>query len=196
MPRIDPIPTKEWPREMGAALKALSPPNPRHPFPDSEGRPKGLNSLGTFAQHPELTAAFFGFNGHILFQTTLTLRQRELAVLRVAALRRCDYEWTQHVVLAGDVGISPEEVQRVLTEADSPEWSPADRAILSAVEELLADACVSDGTWAALEADLDRQQLMDLVFTVGAYDLIAMAFNSFGVELDEDLAKWAGPPLR
>ena len=28
---------------------------------------------------------------------------------------------------------------------------------------------------------------MDLVFTVGAYDLLAMAFRSFGVELDDDL---------
>ena len=38
-----------------------------------------------------------------------------------------------------------------------------------------------------LAGELDRHQLMDLVFTVGAYDLLAMAFKSFGVELDEDL---------
>ena len=37
--------------------------------------------------------------------------------------------------------------------------------------------------------DLDEQQLMDLVFTVGAYETIAMAFRSFGIELDEDLRK-------
>ena len=44
-------------------------------------------------------------------------------------------------------------------------------------------------TWQALAAELDEQQLMDLVFTVGAYDLLAMAFRSFGVELDEDLLR-------
>jgi 4-carboxymuconolactone decarboxylase len=36
-------------------------------------------------------------------------------------------------------------------------------------------------------ASLDQRQLMDLVFTVGAYDLLAMAFNSFGLELDPGL---------
>jgi 4-carboxymuconolactone decarboxylase len=46
---------------------------------------------------------------------------------------------------------------------------------------------VADETWAVLAAELDEQQLMDLVFTVGAYDLLAMAMRSFGVELDEDL---------
>jgi alkylhydroperoxidase family enzyme len=48
---------------------------------------------------------------------------------------------------------------------------------------------VGDATWAALAADLDEQQLLDLVFTVGAYDLVAMAFRAFGVELDTDLAE-------
>jgi hypothetical protein len=46
---------------------------------------------------------------------------------------------------------------------------------------------VSDTTWAALAETLDDQQLMDLVFTVGAYDLLAMAFRSFGIQLDADL---------
>ena len=59
--------------------------------------------------------------------------------------------------------------------------------MVRAVDELLADALISDGTWAVLAAELDVQQLMDLVFTVGAYDLLAMAFRSFGVELDDDL---------
>jgi hypothetical protein len=34
---------------------------------------------------------------------------------------------------------------------------------------------------------MQRHQLMDLVFTVGAYDLLAMAFKSFGVQLVDDL---------
>ena len=52
---------------------------------------------------------------------------------------------------------------------------------------------VSDATWAALAAELDEQQLMDVVFTVGAYDLVAMAFRSFGVELDDDLLERKPP---
>ena len=175
---------------MREAIAALSPPEPRHPFPRREGRPKGLNALGTFARHPTLARAFNTFNGHVLFASSLSPRERELLVLRVAAVRRSDYEWAQHAVLAGDVGLSPDEVARVAEGPDAPGWSPLDRAMLAAVDELLADALVADRTWEALAAELDEQQLMDLVFTVGAYDLLAMAFRSFGVELDADLAAW------
>ena len=54
----------------------------------------------------------------------------------------------------------------------------------------LDDALVADPTWRALAAELDDQQLMDLVFTVGAYDAVAMASRSFGVELYDDLVGW------
>ncbi len=46
---------------------------------------------------------------------------------------------------------------------------------------------LSDETWSELAKELDEQQLMDLVFTVGAYEALAMAFLTFGVELDADL---------
>ena len=48
---------------------------------------------------------------------------------------------------------------------------------------------MSDATWEALAGELDEQQLMDLVFTVGAYEILALAFRSFGIELDDDLRR-------
>ena len=188
MARIDPLPPREWPEEMRAALAALRPPGATLPPPRTEGRPKALNALGTLARYPALAQAFHTFNGHVLFATSLTERQRELVVLRVAARRGSEYEWRQHAVLAADVGIGASEVSKVAEGPDAPGWAPFERALLRAVDELVDDALVSDATWAELAATLDTHQLMDLVFTVGAYDLLAMAFRSFGVELDADLA--------
>src|SRR6478609_28103 len=128
---------------MGEAVAAIRPPAPRLPFPPRDGRPKGLNALGTFAHHPALARAFHTFNGHVLFATTLTMRQRELLVLRVAHLRRCEYEWAQHLVLAGDADITPDEIERVTDGPDAAGWDPIDRALLRAVDELIADAVVS-----------------------------------------------------
>jgi alkylhydroperoxidase family enzyme len=168
------------------------PPNPRHPFPaDDPTRPKGLNALGVFAHHPALATAYHHLIGHALFATTLTQRQRELLVLRVAHLRDASYEWAQHVFLAGEVGISPEEVDRVRQGPDAPGWIPFEQALLSAVDELVAQARVADETYARLAEELDTQQLMDLVFTVGAYEVLAMALRSFDIEIDEDLRPYA-----
>jgi alkylhydroperoxidase family enzyme len=187
-PRIQPLPPQEWPAEMRQALAALRPPEPRHPLPEGrEGRPKALNALGTLARHPALTRAYHTFNGHVLFASTLSIRQREILVLRVASVRRAAYEWAQHVVLAGDAGLDSDEVARIAEGPDAPGWSPLERAMLRATDELLADAMVTDATWKTLASELDEQQLMDLVFTVGAYEVLAMALRSFGVELDDDL---------
>ncbi len=193
-PRIPALAPSDWPAAMREALAVLLPENPRHPRLRTEGRPKALNALGTLAQHPELARAYHTFNGHIIYNTSLSPRQRELLVLRVAAVRGSEYEWVQHVVLAADVGITGDEVARVVDGPDADGWTPLDAALLRAVDELLADALVSDGTWATLAGELDRQQLMDLVFTVGSYDLLAMAFRTFGVELDDDLRAWASEP--
>jgi len=187
-PRIEPLPPDQWPEAMKGALAALRPVEPRYPFPKREpGRPKGLNVLGTFAQHPALATAYHTFNGHILFATTLSERQRELLVLRVAAVRQCEYEWTQHLVLAADVGLTDEDVDRVAEGPDATGWSSLDGAMVRAVDELLGDGVIADDTWAVLATELDTQQLMDLVFTVGAYETLALAMRSFGMQLDDDL---------
>jgi 4-carboxymuconolactone decarboxylase len=176
---------------MKGALAALRVPNPRHPYPPRDpDRPKGLNALGLLARHPELTTAYHTFAGHLLFATTLSPRVRELLVLRVAAVREAEYEWVQHVVLAGDAGLSGEDVDRIAEGPQADGWTPLDRALVAAVDELLDDARIADATWEVLAAELDDRQLMDLVFTVGAYDLLAMAFRTFGVPLDADLEEW------
>ena len=189
MARLTPLPPKEWPESMRAALAALRPDDARHPRPRTEGRPKALNALGTLARHPTLTKAFNTFNGYILFSSTLTPRQRELLVLRVAALRKSAYEWEQHRVLAGDVGLDDDEVDRIASGPDAPGWSPLDRSMLSAVDELIGDGAIADATWQRLADQLDEQQIMDLVFTVGAYETLALAFRSFAIELDDDLKR-------
>jgi alkylhydroperoxidase family enzyme len=186
--RVAPIPVREWPPEMRGAMAAYRPPNPRHPYPpENPSRPKGLNALGVLAHHPELTEAYHHLIGHALFATTLSVRQRELIILRVAHARDAAYEWAQHAFLAGEVGISPEDVARVRSGPAVSGWDDVEAALLTATDELLAGARIGDATYASLATALSTRQIMDVVFTVGAYDVLAMALRTFDVELDEDL---------
>jgi 4-carboxymuconolactone decarboxylase len=54
--------------------------------------------------------------------------------------------------------------------------------VLAAVDELVEKTRITDDTWAALGERLDKRELMDFVFTVGGYHMLAMALNTFGVE--------------
>ena len=183
-PRLTPLRPSEWSVAAGEALAPLLPPTGR---PKGEGRPKGLNALGVLARYPELSRAYNTFSGQVMYGSTLSARHRELLVLRVAAVRDAEYQWRQHVASAGDNEVDADEVARVAVGPDAPGWSDVEQALLRAVDELLGDALIADETWWVLAGALEEQQLMDVVFTVGAYDVLAMALRSFGVPLDDDL---------
>jgi alkylhydroperoxidase family enzyme len=187
MARIPPVPIKEWPPEMREALAAFVPPVRRHPEPVREGRPKGRETLGAFAHHPELARAFFTLNGHVLWASTLTTRQREIVVLRIAARRRSAYLWAEHLFAGRDAGLTDEEMARIAFGPEAPFLEPLEQALLRAVDELVDDGAISGETWSALAAELDVKQLLDLVFTAGTYETVAWFFRSLDLEVDPDI---------
>ncbi|MDT3439213.1 MULTISPECIES: carboxymuconolactone decarboxylase family protein [unclassified Pseudofrankia] len=186
MARIEPLPPRQWPTEMRQVLAALEPPGTPKKL-SSEGRSKALNTLGTFAHHPTLSRAFYTFNGHLMSTSTLSGRQRELIVLRVAALRNTGYEWLQHTFMARDEGLSDEEIQRIALGPDAPLWDPLEAALLRSCDELISDGKISDDTWKVLADKLEVKQLLDVIFTVGAYETLAYMFGSCGIDIDDDL---------
>ena len=146
-----------------------------------------LNIFRTLANHPALAKRWLVFGNHILAKNTLPAREREIAILRIGWLCRSGYEWGQHVVIGKASGLSDEEITRITQGPDAPGWSADDRALLRATDELHEDAFVTDATWAELSRRWSTQQLMDLVFTVGQYNLVSMALNTFGVQPEPGL---------
>jgi alkylhydroperoxidase family enzyme len=143
-----------------------------------------LNIFRTLAHHPKLLKRWLVFGTHVLAKSTLPPRERELAILRIGWRCRAEYEWGQHAVIARACGLSDEEVRRTTAPADAPGWSAFDAAIVRAVDELHDDAFLSDASWTALSAQWSTEQLIDFVFAVGQYNLVSMALNSLGVQLD------------
>lgn len=188
--RVPPIPFKQWPPEMGEALKAMAPPKPRFPL-SGEKRPTGANILGTLAHNPALARAWFTLNGHLLRATSLDERQRELVMLRVAAMRNSIYQWAQHLSMGRDAGLSDLEIAAVAWGSRSQFWSESEAALLRAVEELLDSGAIGELTWSTLSADLTTAQILDLIVTVGAYSTTASIIETLNVELDDDLREHA-----
>lgn len=83
-----------------------------------------------------------------------------------------------------------ESSKRTKSGPATPGLSELDRLLLQATDELHADAFITDGTWQALARHLNTEQLMDGVFTVGQYNLVSMALNTFGVQPDVALPGW------
>lgn len=177
-PRVPALEADQWDADAQELMK---------PFAD---RGNILNIFKTLANHPDLARRWMVFANHILGKSKLPVRERELIILRIGYLCQAGYEWGQHVLIAREAGMSDDEIRSAKTGPDTPGLSELDRLLLQATDELHADAHVSDATWQGLAQHLSTQQLMDVVFTVGQYNLVSMALNSFGVQADEGLPGW------
>lgn len=147
-----------------------------------------LNVFATLAHHPKLLKRWSVFGNHVLSKSTLLARDREILILRTAWLCRAEYEWGQHVAIGRAAGLSDDEIRRI---ADGPEaggWEPFEATLVRAADELHGDSMLGDTTWKALGERYDTAQILDLVFTVGQYNMLAMALNSLGVQLDDGIA--------
>lgn len=146
------------------------------------------NVIGTLARHWPASKALGRVGAHVLGPTsTLPPRERELLILRTAWLCQAEYEWAQHVQIGLQAGVTSAEIERVKRGPDDPDWDRFDATLLRAADELHADQCIADATWQALADRYDTLQLMDVVFAVGQYTLVAMALKSFGTPLDDGL---------
>ncbi|MET0287688.1 MAG: carboxymuconolactone decarboxylase family protein [Polyangiales bacterium] len=150
---------------------------------DKDGA-RGMHGVGVILHYPELAKAFFTFNNHVATHSTLSRRVRELLILRVSWLRRSEYEFVQHLVLARNAGLSEADIERVQSGPDASGWDPIEADLVRAVDELHADAHIHDETWGRLSQHFDLRQRMDLIFAVGCYDLLANVFKTLGVQLE------------
>ena len=137
-----------------------------------------LNIFRTMVNAPKAAKGFLAWGNYVLSRRNeLPAREREIVILRIGYLCKAGYEWGQHVQVARGYGMSDDEIRSAKTGPSTPGLSELDRLLLQATDELHADAFVSDATWNALAKHLSTEQLMDMVFTVGQYNLVSMALN-------------------
>lgn len=146
-----------------------------------------LNVFGTLAHHPQLLRQWLGFATYLLTASTLEPRLRELVVLRVGWLCRSPYEWGQHVHVGRRAGVTDADLTRVADGPQATGWTDAEAAALNATDELVANHALGDANWSALQAHFTTQQVLDLVFLVGQYQLVSAALNACRVERDDGL---------
>jgi len=97
------------------------------------------------------------------------------------------YEVAQHAPIALACGVSDADVQRTAAgpgDAAFDAWSEPDQTLLRAAGELHADQQIGDATWAALRATWSEAQVIDLIFLVGQYTMVAMALKSLRVQVE------------
>lgn len=174
-PRIHPQKESEWDEDARRLLEGLKKIN----------KGKVTNIAATLANYSKLYNRWRVFGNHVLFKSTLPLRDKEILILRIGWLCQAEYEWGHHVVIGKQTGLKDEEISRIIEGPDAQGWDAFDTALLRAVDELYIDSFISDSIWRALSEKYDKHQLIDLIFTVGQYNLVSMVLNTLGIQLEE-----------
>lgn len=185
--RVPPLEVGDIPRELQTPSKWFSPPE-KGSLKMFEESPGMANVQRVLANNPPLMKRWMGFAHYLLNETSLGLRDREIIILRVAIVGGYDYEWGQHVQIAKRAcSFTDKDFGMIINGPKHPSWGAREKCALLMVDNLMEERSVSRDTWNEGLEHYTVQQMMDIVFTVGNYNMLGSAINSFDVELDDGL---------
>jgi alkylhydroperoxidase family enzyme len=170
-------------------------------LPDADqdllNRPIALNRA--LVNSPKAARPFSGLGGFIRYGSKLDARLRELAILQVGWLARSPYEWSHHVKIGHDFGVSDDDIQALIDDtAGKPTVLDAlSLCVLRAAREITNDGAMSAATFASLQSSLGDEQVVDLTITIAFYCAVVRVLATLEIDVEPDyqpyLDRWPQP---
>jgi alkylhydroperoxidase family enzyme len=137
---------------------------------------------------PNAARAFSGLGTFIRFGSKLDPRLRELAILQVGWLARSPYEWSHHVKIGHDFGVTDDDIRALIDDtAGKPvKLDQMAKDVLKAAREMTNDGAMSDATFATLQAALGNEQVVDLTVTIAFYNAVVRVLATLQIDVEED----------
>jgi alkylhydroperoxidase family enzyme len=150
------------------------------------------NIFRALVHSPNALRAFQRLGGFIRSKSRLDPRLRELAILQVGYLTRAPYEWSHHLKIGHDFGVTDDDIRALIDEANGrpSKLEPLAKLVLTAAREMTQDLAVSDATFAALRKDLDDERIVDLVVTIGFYNAVVRVLASLEVDVEPEYRRY------
>jgi alkylhydroperoxidase family enzyme len=147
-----------------------------------------LKMFSALAYHPPAFDAVRAFSHALGANTRLSMREREMIILRVSVVVDCPYEWQMHSTLSlakqwvdqGDLDLLADRFPG----ESSDHWSSRERALLAVATEIASTAAVTAATWASAMATAEVPDILEVIMWAGWYRLLAGVANGFGFAPD------------
>lgn len=154
----------------------------------------GLNVFRVLLHHPALAVAIENLLMSMLSgDNKLSHRARELIIMRIGWVTGSNYEWTQHWRVAPLYGVPEEDLVALRDWESATCFDDADKAVLKATDESIADGKVSAATWVECEKHYStKEELIEMCGALGTWRLISLIAQSINFPVEEGVASW--PP--
>lgn len=150
------------------------------------GTKRPLNLFTTVGRHRSLFRRWLLFAGALMPGGKLPRADTELVILRVSHRTGAGYEAAHHRRIGSRVGLGEEQLDAVaVDDLEGGPWTPRQRLLLAAVDELHDESAISDATFAGLRAELSDNDLIELCMLAGHYSMVAGLINSLRIASDE-----------
>jgi alkylhydroperoxidase family enzyme len=171
-----------------APLEAPFPPDVADLLASMPGGESPIALFRVLAHNPRILSRIKG--GGLLDRGAISLREREIVILRVTARLGSEYEWGVHVAFfAAKAGFTSEQV--AATTADRPEpWSAGEQLLIELVDSLVDRKDIPDALWQRATANWSMQQLLEIVVLVGFYHTISFITAAFRVPLEPNAPRF------
>ncbi|UCH52027.1 MAG: carboxymuconolactone decarboxylase family protein [Chloroflexota bacterium] len=143
-----------------------------------------VNIHKAMGNSPKVGRNFVRLGNSILNQDFLDPKLRELAILRVGNLLQSGYEFTKHVGIGKQAGVTGDQIDELSNWASSKKFTDIERAVLQYTDEVTLNVKVSDSTFADLKKFFDDQAIVKLTTTIGYYGMVCRILVALQIELE------------
>jgi alkylhydroperoxidase family enzyme len=133
---------------------------------------------------PDMARAFNGVGSYIRFKSKLDPRLRELAILQVGWLVQSEYEFTHHVKIGREFGVTDDDIAGMMaeTEGKASPLEPLARVILKGAREMVRELAMSEASFAEIKRHLSDEEMVDLVLTIAFYCAVVRVLATMKID--------------
>lgn len=147
-----------------------------------------LNVYRVMAHNPSLLRAWATLRQHLVIDSALSDKQKELVILRTGHCWGSRYEWAHHVVRGLNVGLCDARIaSAAMAVSEVGHEDDEDIVLIRATDALLDEGRLSAPLQIHLEQFLSKAAIIDLMATIGMYTTLAFLANSFEIPIDADV---------
>jgi alkylhydroperoxidase family enzyme len=149
---------------------------------------RDINLHRLLVHSPIATRAWHKFAHFIRHESRLDPRLRELAILQIGYLARAAYEWSHHIKIGHDFGVSDDDIRELIKATEGKPTKLDDRTlcVLRAAREMELDRGISKATFEKLRGYLDKVEIVDLIVTIAHYNGIVRLLASLEVDVEPE----------